>query len=73
MILLFTYVIYIVATPQEIYKIREAIKNASSLAEVERLTRMLQTGQIPGQKPAIATNGQTVERGNIEETDNNLC
>lgn len=41
-----------VATPQEIHKIRDAIKNASSLAEVERLTRMLQAGQIPGQKPA---------------------
>lgn len=38
-------------TPQEIHKIREAIKNASSLHEVERLTRMLQSGQIPGQKP----------------------
>ncbi|CAG9560359.1 unnamed protein product [Danaus chrysippus] len=37
--------------PQEIHKIREAIKNASSLQEVERLTRMLQSGQIPGQKP----------------------
>ncbi|XP_028038262.1 U2 small nuclear ribonucleoprotein A' isoform X3 [Bombyx mandarina] len=48
-------------TPQEIHKIREAIKNASSLQEVERLTRMLQSGQIPGQKPlqpVTQTNGQ---------------
>lgn len=48
-------------TPQEIHKIREAIKNASSLQEVERLTRMLQSGQIPGQKPlqpATQANGQ---------------
>lgn len=48
-------------TPQEIHKIREAIKNASSLQEVERLTRMLQSGQIPGQKPLqppVQTNGQ---------------
>lgn len=48
-------------TPQEIHKIREAIKNASSLQEVERLTRMLQSGQIPGQKPLqpqSQTNGQ---------------
>ncbi|XP_022117143.1 U2 small nuclear ribonucleoprotein A' [Pieris rapae] len=51
-------------TPQEIHKIREAIKNASSLQEVERLTRMLQAGQIPGQKPLqpqTQTNGQEVE------------
>ncbi|CAF4778728.1 unnamed protein product [Pieris macdunnoughi] len=51
-------------TPQEIHKIREAIKNASSLQEVERLTRMLQAGQIPGQKPLqpqTHTNGQEVE------------
>lgn len=48
-------------TPQEIHKIREAIKNASSLQEVERLTRMLQSGQIPGQKPLLPptqSNGQ---------------
>lgn len=47
-------------TPQEIHKIREAIKNASSLQEVERLTRMLQSGQIPGQKPLQVqqSNGQ---------------
>ncbi|XP_063699070.1 probable U2 small nuclear ribonucleoprotein A' [Culicoides brevitarsis] len=34
------------ATPAEIQKIREAIRNASSLQEVERLTRLLQSGQI---------------------------
>lgn len=28
-------------------RIREAIKKAGSLQEVERLTRILQTGQIP--------------------------
>ncbi|KOB58102.1 U2 small nuclear ribonucleoprotein A, partial [Operophtera brumata] len=50
-------------TPQEIHKIREAIKNASSLHEVERLTRMLQSGQIPGQKPLqpqTQSNGQHI-------------
>lgn len=35
------------ATPADMQAIREAIKNATSLAEVERLTRMLQAGQIP--------------------------
>jgi len=34
------------ATPGEIQRIREAIRNASSLQEVERLTRLLQSGQI---------------------------
>lgn len=34
------------ATPAEIQKIREAIRNANSLQEVERLTRLLQSGQI---------------------------
>ncbi|XP_077301366.1 small nuclear ribonucleoprotein polypeptide A'-like U2A [Arctopsyche grandis] len=56
-----------VATPQEIFKIREAIKNASSLAEVERLTRMLQTGQIPGQKPAAVSNSQNGDKEHEDE------
>lgn len=61
-------------TPQEIHKIREAIKNASSLQEVERLTRMLQSGQIPGQKPLQPqpqTNGQQREEDEEMETDQN--
>ncbi|XP_034824940.1 U2 small nuclear ribonucleoprotein A' [Maniola hyperantus] len=55
--------------PQEIHKIREAIKNASSLQEVERLTRMLQSGQIPGQKPLqpqSQTNGQQADYEEME-------
>lgn len=36
------------ATPTDIQKIREAIKRATNLHEVERLTRMLQSGQITG-------------------------
>ncbi|XP_045473286.1 U2 small nuclear ribonucleoprotein A' [Harmonia axyridis] len=36
-------------TEQEIRKIREAIINANSLEEVERLQKQLQAGQIPGQ------------------------
>lgn len=56
-------------TPQEIHKIREAIKNASSLQEVERLTRMLQSGQIPGQKPLLPptqSNGQQDDEEEME-------
>lgn len=35
------------ATPDDLLRIRDAIKKANSLQEVERLTRMLQSGQIP--------------------------
>lgn len=35
------------ASPADIQRIREAIKNATSLSEVERLTRILQSGNIP--------------------------
>lgn len=37
------------ATPADIQKIKEAIKRATNLHEVERLTRMLQSGQITGE------------------------
>uniref|UniRef100_A0A182Q9F4 Probable U2 small nuclear ribonucleoprotein A' n=1 Tax=Anopheles farauti TaxID=69004 RepID=A0A182Q9F4_9DIPT len=36
------------ATPADIQKIKEAIKRATNLHEVERLNRMLQSGQITG-------------------------
>uniref|UniRef100_A0A1Q3F110 Probable U2 small nuclear ribonucleoprotein A' n=1 Tax=Culex tarsalis TaxID=7177 RepID=A0A1Q3F110_CULTA len=36
------------ASPADIQKIKEAIKRATNLHEVERLTRMLQSGQITG-------------------------
>lgn len=35
------------ANPEDVQKIREAIKNATSLQEVERLTRLLKSGSIP--------------------------
>lgn len=35
------------ACSEDIQRIRDAIKNASSLQEVERLTRILQSGNIP--------------------------
>jgi hypothetical protein len=39
---------------EELWKIREAINKASSLEEVERLNRLLQSGQIPGRsRPSI--------------------
>lgn len=45
----FFSIIFIVvpgASPADLLKIREAINNATSLQEVERLTRILQSGQI---------------------------
>lgn len=42
-------------TSEEVAKIREAINKASSLEEVERLQKILQSGQIPGQEEV---NGQ---------------
>lgn len=40
---------------EELWKIREAISNASSLEEVERLNRLLQAGQIPGRGGKLCT------------------
>lgn len=37
-------------TPEERNKIREAITNASSLEEVQRLSKLLQAGHIPGEE-----------------------
>lgn len=37
-------------TPEERNKIREAITNASSLEEVQRLSKLLQSGHIPGEE-----------------------
>ncbi|EDW46800.1 probable U2 small nuclear ribonucleoprotein A' [Drosophila sechellia] len=49
------------ANPQDMQRIREAIKRASSLAEVERLSQILQSGQLPDkfqhEKEAVAQNG----------------
>lgn len=48
-ILIIIYFILIVtgASPADLLKIREAINNATSLQEVERLTGILQSGNIP--------------------------
>lgn len=45
-------------TDQEIKKIGEAISKASSLEEVERLQKLLQSGQIPGQEQNGNYNGR---------------
>eukprot|EP00099_Drosophila_melanogaster_P019085 NP_610315.1 U2A [Drosophila melanogaster] len=49
------------ANPQDMQRIREAIKRASSLAEVERLSQILQSGQLPDkfqhEMEAVAQNG----------------
>jgi len=37
------------ASQEDIQKIREAIKKANSLQEVERLTKILQSGLIPSE------------------------
>ncbi|XP_030762690.1 U2 small nuclear ribonucleoprotein A' [Sitophilus oryzae] len=46
---------------EEIHKIREAINQASSLEEVERLQKILQSGQIPGNELNGQRNGQAME------------
>ncbi|XP_017769570.1 PREDICTED: U2 small nuclear ribonucleoprotein A' [Nicrophorus vespilloides] len=53
---------------EHVKKIREAISNAGSLDEVERLQRLLQAGQIPGDD--IATNGgPPVEQMEVENSN----
>ena len=43
---------------EELWKIREAINKASSLEEVERLNRLLQSGQIPGRSSRPSSKGE---------------
>lgn len=45
------------ASSEDVQKIRDAIKNATSLEEVERLTRILQSGNIPENLNAENGNG----------------
>lgn len=45
------------ASATDLQKIRDAIKNATSLQEVERLTRILQSGQIPEEFQTQNQNG----------------
>ncbi|CAH1155853.1 unnamed protein product [Phaedon cochleariae] len=52
-------------TDEEVRKIREAINKASSLDEVERLQKLLQSGQIPGNEFNRTNNRQ--QNGNSME------
>lgn len=45
------------ASAEDVQRIRDAIKNATSLQEVERLTRILQSGNIPENLNAENGNG----------------
>lgn len=49
------------ASPADIQRIREAIKNATSLSEVERLTRILQSGNIPEDISEQNGNGELIQ------------
>ncbi|XP_074521697.1 U2 small nuclear ribonucleoprotein A' [Halichoeres trimaculatus] len=53
----------------EVEAIKNAIANASSLAEVERLKGMLQAGQIPGQDLREGTAGMVEEEEEEEEEE----
>ncbi|XP_054274900.1 U2 small nuclear ribonucleoprotein A'-like [Macrosteles quadrilineatus] len=54
---------------EELWKIREAIANASSLEEVERLNRLLQAGQIPGRGGGPSKDSKMEVDGEEEEED----
>lgn len=47
------------ASAADLQKIRNAIKNATSLHDVERLTRILQSGQIPEELLGADENGHS--------------
>ncbi|XP_013118591.1 probable U2 small nuclear ribonucleoprotein A' [Stomoxys calcitrans] len=51
------------ANPEDIRRIREAIKRASSLQEVERLSQILQSGHIP-ENFVLEQNGTQTHNGN---------
>lgn len=54
-------------TPEERNKIREAITNASSLEEVQRLSKLLQAGHMPSEDRL--QNGNTMPEAMEEEDD----
>ncbi|XP_037824977.1 probable U2 small nuclear ribonucleoprotein A' [Lucilia sericata] len=54
------------ANPEDLQRIREAIKRASSLQEVERLSQILQSGQIPDNF-VLGQNGST-QNGNTNNS-----
>lgn len=54
-------------TPEERWRIKKAIENATSLEEVERLNRLLQSGQIPGRRSG--NKGSSMKREEDEAMD----
>lgn len=56
-----SFILVAAASSEDIQKIREAIKNATSLQEVERLTRILQSGLIPEDMQSQFGNGNLKE------------
>ncbi|XP_067634193.1 probable U2 small nuclear ribonucleoprotein A' [Eurosta solidaginis] len=53
------------ANPEDLQRIRDAIKRANSLQEVERLSRILQSGQLPDNfELQLSKNGMTQQNGN---------
>lgn len=59
------------ANPDDLQRIREAIKRASSLQEVERLSQILQSGQIPDNF-MLTQNGAT-QNGNSTTNNSNAA
>lgn len=56
------------ATAADVQRIRDAIKNASSLQEVERLTRILQSGIIPEDLSTENGNGTNDDENHSMDT-----
>ena len=55
---------------EEQERIKEAIKNAKSLQEVEVLQQLLSSGKIPDKNWNSGTNGQTENQGDVEMQEN---
>lgn len=58
------------ASAADMQSIRDAIQNATSLQEVERLTKLLQSGQIPnGNATITSNNGHGDQQPETEEVE----
>ncbi|XP_036330533.1 probable U2 small nuclear ribonucleoprotein A' [Rhagoletis pomonella] len=53
------------ANPEDLQRIRDAIKRANSLQEVERLSRILQSGQLPENFELELSQNGTTQNGNV--------
>uniref|UniRef100_A0A8D8MDG7 Probable U2 small nuclear ribonucleoprotein A' n=1 Tax=Cacopsylla melanoneura TaxID=428564 RepID=A0A8D8MDG7_9HEMI len=54
---------------EEVWKIKEAISKASSLEEIERLNKLLQSGQIPGREDSEKQHNGKVRNGNADQAE----